>query len=96
MSIFSVYKESGIVEVSVYKSLADLTRHIEWQDVLGEHFTIIDATGNIYKWDDTRTEEYATTYNYSLRIARVDGELGKLCALHHQQNTFATEFVVKV
>lgn len=96
MQIFSVYKELSLVEVSVYESIEDFTMRTEWQDMLGDYFTIIDAAGNVYKWDDTKTEEYATVYNYTLQVAQVDRELGAFCVLHHRLNEFADEFTVSL
>jgi hypothetical protein len=92
MKIFSLYIEKNKFEVCVYDSLEEFTQRTEWQDALGDYFTILDEKGNIYKWDDSKTEEYATIYNYTLIIKKVDKELGILCQRNYALNNFETEF----
>jgi hypothetical protein len=65
MKIFSLNRNNSKIEVCVYDSLEDFTQRIEWQDTLDDNFVIIDKNGNIYKWDESKSEEFATTYNYT-------------------------------
>ncbi|NVK29121.1 MAG: hypothetical protein HWE14_13800 [Flavobacteriia bacterium] len=39
---------------------------MEWQDVFEGKSIIVDLEGNKYKWDDSKSEEYATVYDYTL------------------------------
>ena len=96
MKIFSLYREKNIFEICVYESLEDFTQRTEWQDVLGDYFTIIDENGNIYKWDESKTNEFSTTYNYTLIIKKTDKELGNLCQQNYVLNNFATEFSFEI
>jgi len=96
MKIFSLYKEKNIFEICVYESLEDFTQRTEWQDILDDYFTIIDENGNIYKWNESKTDEFAITYNYNLIIKRTDTELGRLCQRNYILNNFATEFTFEI
>jgi hypothetical protein len=92
MKIFSLYREQNKYEIEVFNSLEDFTHSNEWQDILGDYFIILDEKGNIYRWDESKTDEYATVYDYTLVIKRTDEELGKLCQQNYVLNNFATEF----
>ncbi len=96
MKIFSLFRKENFFEICVYDSLDDLTQSIEWQDILGNYFTIIDENGDIYKWDDSKTNEFATTYNYTLTIKNTDKDLGNLCQRNYALNNFATEFTFEI
>ena len=96
MKIFSLFREENKFEIVVYDSLKDFTDGTEWQDILGDYFTIIDKLGNIYKWDDSKKEEYGTVNNFTLKIAENDLDLGKLCQEKYEQNEFATEFSFEI
>lgn len=52
--------------------------------------------GNIYKWDESKTDEFATVYDYTLKIEAIDKELGKLCQLNYASNNFAIEFTFEI
>lgn len=95
MKLFSIYKEKDVFEVVVYESLEDFIKSTEWQDIMDDYFTIIDDQGKIYKWDDSKKEEYGTVYNYTLKIDRIDYELSKACLSNYVKNNFATEFKFK-
>jgi len=95
MKLFSLYKENNTFEAVVYESLEDFTKRTEWQDIIDDYFTIIDNKGRIYKWDDSKKEEYGTVYNYTLKIDRIDTELSKACLLNYEANNYATEFKFK-
>ena len=95
MKLFSLYKDNNTFEVVVYESLEDFTKRTEWQDIIDDYFTIIDDKGKIYKWDDSKKEEYGTIYNYTLKIDRIDKELGKACLSNYETNNFSTEFKFK-
>lgn len=96
MEIFSLFKEDNKFEIVVYDSLQDFSSRTEWQDIFGNYFTIIDKLGNIYKWDDSKKEEYGTVYNFTLKIVKNDLELGKLCQQKYEQNKFSTEFSFEI
>jgi hypothetical protein len=96
MKIFSLFREENKFEIVVYDSLKDFTSGTEWQDILGDYVTIIDKSGNIYKWDDSKKEEYATVNNFTLKIVESDLELGKLCQEKYEQNEFSTEFSFEI
>jgi hypothetical protein len=96
MKIFSLYREKDIFEICVYESLDDFTQRTEWQDALNDYFTILDENGNIYKWDESKTEEFATTYNYTLIIKKTDVELGDLCKRNYALSNFASEFTFEI
>jgi hypothetical protein len=96
MKIFSLYREKNKFEICVYESLEDFTKRTEWQDILGDYFTILDENGNIYKWDESKVEEFATVYDYTLIIKKTDEELGKLCKRNYVFKNFATEFTFEI
>lgn len=96
MKIFSLYREKNIFEIYVYESLEDFTNRIEWQDVLNEHLIILDEHGNIYKWDKSKTNQFSTTYNYTLAIKKTDAELGKICQQNYALNNFSNEFTIEM
>lgn len=95
MKLFSIYKENDTFEIVVYESIEDFTNRTEWQDIIDDYFTIIDNEGNIYKWDDSKKDEYGTVYNYTLKVDRIDTELSKACLSNYEANHFATEFNFK-
>ncbi len=96
MKIFSLYREKNIFEICVYESLNDFVQSIEWQDILDDYFTILDEEGNIYKWDESKTKEFATIYDYTLIIKKTDKELGSLCQRNYLLNNCATEFTFEI
>ncbi|HEY0656584.1 MAG TPA: hypothetical protein VGD65_25800 [Chryseosolibacter sp.] len=70
---------SATIEVEVYASLADVAERVEWQDILSDFLTVLDEQGNVYVWDNTKSNEAGTTYDYSFRIKGADLHLAKLC-----------------
>ncbi len=92
MKIFSLFKEYNKIEVVVHDSLEDFTNRTEWQDILDNYFIIIDKYGNIYNWDDSKKEEFSTIYQFSLKISKIDLDLGKMCYDNYVLNNFKTEF----
>jgi hypothetical protein len=92
MKIFNLYKVKNLHEVVVYNSIGDFTKMVEWQDVFDSQCIIIDELGGIYKWDDTKKDEYATTYDYTLVVKEINLELAKLCKHNYVQKNFSDEF----
>ena len=92
MKLFSLYTENNTFEAVVYESIEEFTKRAEWQDVIDNCFIIIDNNGKIYKWDDSKKDEYGTVYNYTLKIDRIDSELSKACIANYEANNFAKEF----
>ena len=74
----NIKKENGI-EFIVYDSLEDLSRRVDWQDILDPCSTILDEDGKIYEWDDTKAEEIGTVFDYSFQAVRMDLDLAKRC-----------------
>ena len=94
--IFAVENIQGGLFVHVYADLHELSHSLEWQDVYGNAYRIVDELGVIYQWDSSkRTEEFAALYGYSLVANGVDLELGKRCAEQFFQESPNTEFVLK-
>lgn len=58
--------------VTVYESIGDLVRRVEWQDIVEYNSIIIDVDGIEYEWDSSQKNEIGTVYEYSLiRTSRV-------------------------
>ena len=53
-------------QVIVYKSINDLTKRVEWQDVFEGKSIIIDENGTEYEWDSSKKDEIGTVYDYTL------------------------------
>lgn len=64
--IFLLDRVGNKYEVLVYQDLSDLAHRVEWQDICEGKSIITDLEGNKYKWDDSKSEEYATVHNYTL------------------------------
>lgn len=64
--IFLIDKVDCEHQVIVYKSIADLTQRVEWQDIFEKKSIIIDENGIEYKWDSSKNNEIGSVYNYSL------------------------------
>ena len=92
MKIFGLHMENTNMETTVFDSLEDFTKRIEWQDLLDNKLIILDESGYIYEWDKTKTEEYATTYNYTLIANKRNIELGQLCIQNYALNNCEDEF----
>ena len=81
--IFAVEKLKNHMLVHVFNDLNDLvelSNCLEWQDVFGGAYRIIDTSGVLYQWDKSkRSAEYATLYGYSLEAIGEDKELAQQC-----------------
>ncbi|MCR8668044.1 hypothetical protein NO995_10150 [Aestuariibaculum sp. M13] len=53
-------------QVTVYKSITDVTQRIEWQDIFEGKSIILDENGTEYEWDSSKRNEIGTIYNYTL------------------------------
>jgi hypothetical protein len=74
----NIRKENRI-EFIVYDSLEDLSKRVDWQDILDPSLIILDEDGNIYTWDDKKIEEIGIVFNYSFKAVRTDLDLAKRC-----------------
>lgn len=83
--IFMVFRDGDTFDVDVYDGLDDLTCRVEWQDIYDGPFVIVDSGGNVYRWDASRRDEFATVYNYTLVKHHVDVELGQLCSTNYER-----------
>jgi hypothetical protein len=72
-------RNSDRIEVIVYDTLEQLSESVDWQDILDEAIKILDDSGKIYKWDDTKKNEYGMVFNYSFRVIGIDEELVRKC-----------------
>ncbi len=89
--IFLVENYKNKKTVDVYTSLNELTSMIEWQDILGDAI-IIDESGNVYKWDNTKKEEIEFTELYSMKVVGKDIALANQCTETYQRLNGPTEF----
>lgn len=64
--IFLLDKLENRYEVLVHRDLSDLAQRVEWQDICEGKSIISDMEGNKYKWDDSKSEEYASIHDYTL------------------------------
>lgn len=92
--VFSVDNYSFPKEVTVYESINQLVNMVEWQDVLDKGVTIIDSEGKIYEWDDAKNEEYATVYEYSMRVAGTNTDLADKCVRAYEALDNLSEFLL--
>ena len=67
------------IDVIVYDSLEDLSQRVEWQDILDISLKILDNEGKVYVWDDSKTNEAGTVYNYSFKTIGTDLVLVEKC-----------------
>lgn len=70
--IFCIDNYSNPKEIVVYDSIDQLTKRIEWQDILDKGVINIDANGNIYEWDDNKKSEYRGIYGYSMKVVEIN------------------------
>lgn len=66
-------------QVIVYESIGDLTRRVEWQDIVEGKSIIIDEDGMEYEWDSSRKNEIGTVYGYTLILTSRVSELITPC-----------------
>jgi len=67
------------IEVFVYDSLEDLAQRVDRQDILDESLRILDENGNLYVWDESKSNEVGTVFGYSFKTNGTDLELVKRC-----------------
>ncbi len=60
--IFLIFIDDDEESIDVYDSLEDFSYRVDRQDIINSDEILIDEFGNIYKWDETKTEEYGTTH----------------------------------
>jgi hypothetical protein len=79
--IFLICKEfaDNKIDVVVYESLKDLSQRVEWQDIISNTCKILDEDGVLYRWDDSKREEWATVFDYSFKAKGTDLELLQIC-----------------
>ena len=66
------------LEVDTYDDLAGVARRVEWQDILDDDLLIMDESGQLYKWDNSKLTEYGSVYNYSFKTVGEDKMLLEL------------------
>ncbi len=64
--IFLIDQVDSEYQVTVYDSISDLTRRVEWQDIVEDNSIIIDENGTVYEWDSSRKDEFGTVHEYTL------------------------------
>ena len=84
------------IKVVVYDSLEDLAQRVEWQDILEQSLRILDEEGNIYVWDDTKTNEWGIVYGYSLITNGTDTPLASKCKEKLNQLGHPGDFKIEV
>ena len=92
--IFSVSIANKVKHVDVYDSTEHLSSSVEWQDILDNDLTIIDEIGNIYQWDNSKTKEIGTTYNYTLKICGFNPELSREILNTYTASNKPSEFLI--
>ncbi len=66
--------------IESYEHLCEISESLEWQDVCGGAYAIVDDEGNTYGWDDSKHEsEYGSVYKYTLKVIGKNVELANYC-----------------
>jgi hypothetical protein len=84
------------IEVSVYDSLEDLAKRVDWQDILDNSLKILDEDGKLYVWDDSKKDQVGTVFNYSFKTNGTDLELIRKCKAKFTQLGQPDSFEIEI
>jgi hypothetical protein len=94
--VFIVYKLDSQFVVDAYSSLTEVSDSIEWQDILNDELTILDEEGSTYAWDNSKKDEYATIYGYTLHKIGSNKELAEKCKLTYGNEGHPDQFFMDI
>ena len=92
--IFIIYDIDSELEIETFSTLEEISCRIEWQDILCETLTILDENGDIYAWDSSRKDEYATVYDYTLIKISSNLDLAEKCNKAYLELGQPDEFII--
>ena len=93
--IFAVESLENELLVHVYDDQIQLSNSLEWQDVYGNAYKIVDESGVTYEWDSSRQAEFGTLYGYTLINTGHDPDLAKECSIQFSRMPGRREFSLK-